>query len=55
MYSDSNPKVHPIPLKLYGWILIGIWSLVAAASLGWSLFQDREEALRVARHIALTN
>jgi PAS domain S-box-containing protein len=28
---------------------------VAAASLGWNLLQDREEALRVARHIALTN
>ncbi len=34
---------------------IGVWTLVAAASLGWNLFQDREEALRVARTIALTN
>ena len=55
MQSDPSKKVHSIPLKHYGWILIGVWTLVAVASLGWNLLQDREEALRVARHIALTN
>jgi PAS domain S-box-containing protein len=44
-----------MPLKHYGWILIGAWTLVAAGSLGWNLLQDRDEALRVARNIALTN
>ncbi len=55
MQADRKEKGHSIPLKHYGWILIGVWTLVAAASLGWNLFQDREEALRVARNIALTN
>ena len=55
MHLDPNQKAHSIPLKHYGWILIGVWTLVAAASLGWNLLQDREEALRVARNIALTN
>ena len=55
MQIDTSKKAHSIPLKHYGWILIGVWTLVAAASLGWNLLQDRDEALRVARHIALTN
>jgi PAS domain S-box-containing protein len=55
MQADRKEKGYSIPLKYYGWILIGVWTLVAAASLGWNLFQDREEALRVARNIALTN
>jgi PAS domain S-box-containing protein len=55
MDAGSETKVHSIPLKHYGWILIGVWTLVASASLGWNLFQDREESLRVARQIALTN
>jgi two-component system cell cycle sensor histidine kinase/response regulator CckA len=55
MDIDPSKKAHSIPLKHYGWILIGVWTLVAAASLGWNLLQDRDEAFRVARHIALTN
>ncbi|MGA9756340.1 MAG: PAS domain-containing protein, partial [Desulfobaccales bacterium] len=55
MHADAKSKRHSIPLKHYGWIVVGVWTLVAAASLGWNLFQDREEDLRVARHIALTN
>ena len=55
MQIDPSKKAHSIPLKHYGWILIGVWTLIAAASLGWNLLQDREEALRVARNIALTN
>ena len=55
MHIDPSKKAHSIPLKHYGWILIGVWTLVAAASLGWNLLQDRDEALRVARNIALTN
>ena len=55
MHIDPSKKGHSIPLKHYGWILIGVWTLVAAASLGWNLLQDRDEALRVARNIALTN
>ena len=55
MQADPSKKAHSIPLKHYGWILIGVWTLVAAASLGWNLLQDRDEDLRVARHIALTN
>ena len=55
MNSHANKRAHPIPLKLYAVILIGIWTLLAAASLGWNLLQDRDEALSVAHHIALTN
>ncbi|MBU4447240.1 MAG: DUF3365 domain-containing protein, partial [Proteobacteria bacterium] len=55
MQIDTSKKAHSIPLKHYGWILIGVWTLVAAASLGWNLLQDRDEAFRVARQIALTN
>ena len=55
MQVDRKKQTHSIPLKHYGWILIVVWTLVAAASLGWNLLQDREEDLRVARHIALTN
>ena len=55
MEADRKKKGHSNPLKHYGWIAIGVWTLVAAASLGWNLFQDREEALRVAHTIALTN
>ncbi len=55
MYTDAKTKVRPIPVKRYGLIIIGVWTLVAAASLGWNLLQDRHEALRIARHIALTN
>jgi len=55
MSAEPEKKGPSIPLKQYGWIVIGVWTLVAAASLGWNLLQDREEALRVARQIALTN
>ena len=55
MHIDPSKKAHSIPLKHYGWIMIWVWTLVAAASLGWNLLQDREEDLRVARNIALTN
>jgi hypothetical protein len=55
MPADPKPRPHPISLKPYGWILVGLWTLVVAASLGWNLFQDRDEDLRVARQIALTN
>ena len=55
MEGDRKKKGHSIPLKHYGWILVGVWTLVAAASLGWNLLQDREEALRVAHTIAVTN
>ena len=55
MQIDTSKKAHSIPLIHYGWIVIGVWTLVAAASLGWNMLQDREEAFRVARNIALTN
>ena len=55
MPIDTSKKTYSVPLKQYGWVLIMIWTLVAAGSLGWNLFQDREEDLRVARTIALTN
>jgi len=55
MHNDPSKKVYSIPLKHYGWIVIGVWTLVAAASLGWNLVQDRAESLRVARNVALTN
>jgi PAS domain S-box-containing protein len=55
MHIDPSKKAPSIPLRHYGWILIGVWTLVAASSLGWNLLQDREESLRVARQIALTN
>lgn len=55
MHAESENKRPSIPLRHYGWILIGVWTLIAAASLGWNLLQDRDEALRVARNIARTN
>jgi two-component system cell cycle sensor histidine kinase/response regulator CckA len=55
MYTAAKTKVSPIPVRLYGLILIGIWTLVTVGSLGWNLLQDWEEGLRIARHIALTN
>jgi len=55
MQTDSSTKVHPIPVKLYGWILIGVWTLVTAMSLGWNLLQQNQETVDIARHIALTN
>ena len=55
MQIETSKKAHSIPLIHYGWIVIGVWTLVAAASLGWNLLQDRDEALIVARNIALTN
>ena len=55
MQADHQQRTHAIPLKHYGWIVVGVWTLVVAASLGWNLLQDRDEDLRVARQIALTN
>ena len=55
MQIDTSKKAPSIPLKHFGWIVIGIWTLVAAGSLGWNLLQDRQEDLRVARNIARTN
>jgi two-component system, cell cycle sensor histidine kinase and response regulator CckA len=55
MPTDTTKKTRPVSLKHYGWILIVVWTLVAAGSLGWNLYQDQGEALRVARNIALTN
>jgi PAS domain S-box-containing protein len=55
MDLKTAKRAHPIPLKLYAVILIGIWTLLTAASLGWNLLQERDEALSVAHHIALTN
>jgi PAS domain S-box-containing protein len=55
MDRDAATKTHSIPLKHYGWILVGVWTLVVAASLGWNLLQHREEDIAIARHIALTN
>jgi len=55
MNTDRRKKAPPIPLKHFKWILIGAWTLVAAASLGWNLAQHREEAFNIARHVALTN
>jgi two-component system cell cycle sensor histidine kinase/response regulator CckA len=55
MDPDERKMAHPIPLKLYGLILVGVWTLVVAASLGWNLWQHHEEDIDIARHIALTN
>jgi PAS domain S-box-containing protein len=55
MHIDASKRAPSIPLRHYGWILIGVWTLVAAASLGWNLLQDRSEDLKLARQIALTN
>ena len=46
MYNDSKTRVRPIPVKLYGLILIGVWTLVTVASLGWNLLQDKHETVR---------
>jgi PAS domain S-box-containing protein len=52
MQADRGKKGHSIPLKLYGCILAGVWTLVAAGSLWWNLTQHREESVTIARHIA---
>ena len=41
-------------LGSYLWILIGVWTLVVSASIAWNLLQEKQEALRIARHVALT-
>ena len=55
MAAPKATEPQPIPLKLYGWILLGIWTLVVAASLGWNLHQGWQEVVEIGRHIALTN
>jgi PAS domain S-box-containing protein len=55
MEIETGKKVRPLTLKHYGLILIIVWTLVAAASLWWNLLQHRQEAVDIARHIALTN
>jgi PAS domain S-box-containing protein len=55
MYNDSKTRIRPIPVKLYGLMFIGVWTLVTLASLGWNLLQQQDEAVDIARHIALTN
>jgi PAS domain S-box-containing protein len=55
MNTGTTKKAPSIPLKHFGWILIGAWTLVVAASLGWNLLLDREEAVNIARHVARTN
>jgi PAS domain S-box-containing protein len=55
MDIEAKKKAHPLSLKHYGLILIMVWTLVAAAALWWNLLQHREEAVDIARHIALTN
>jgi two-component system cell cycle sensor histidine kinase/response regulator CckA len=55
MGADGKRPTASIHLKYYGWILVCLWTLVVAASVGWNLLQDRDEDLRVARQIALTN
>ncbi len=38
----------------YVWILIAVWTLVVSASMVWNLLQQKQEALQIARHVALT-
>ena len=38
----------------YVWILVGVWTLMVSASLVWNLLQEQQEAIRIARHVALT-
>lgn len=41
-------------LGSYVWILLGVWTLMVSASIAWNLLQEQQEAIRVARHVALT-
>jgi PAS domain S-box-containing protein len=55
MDTEARKKLPPLPLKHYGLLLIIIWTLAVAASLWWDMLQHRQEAIDIARHIALTN
>jgi hypothetical protein len=42
-------------LKAYTWVLVGAWTLVVAASLGWNLFEQKRQTLEMARVMAQIN
>ena len=52
-YADPTGS-HLSRPRRFGWILLGVWTLVAAASLIWNLAQQRRETLDLAYTTALT-
>lgn len=50
----AEKRLKNVPLERYAWIVMGVWTLVVAASLGWNLLQAKHEVLRIAHHVAGT-
>lgn len=51
---QAPKKAQTIPWGRIGWTLTVVWTMVVAASVAWNLFQAKDEALRIARHVAQT-
>ena len=41
-------------MRRYAWGLAGMWTLAVALSLVWNLFQEKQEVVNIARHVAQT-
>jgi two-component system cell cycle sensor histidine kinase/response regulator CckA len=54
MGTQSGQKAQTVPWGRIGWTLAVVWTLVVAASLTWNIFQEKDEAFTIARHVALT-
>jgi diguanylate cyclase (GGDEF)-like protein len=52
-YGDSTGARLSRP-KRFGWVLLGVWTMVVAASLIWNLAQQRRETLDLAYTTAIT-
>ena len=52
-YADPTGSRLSRPRR-FGWILLGVWTAVVAASLIWNLAQQRRETLSLAYTTALT-
>lgn len=50
-YADPTGSRLSRPRR-FGWILLGVWTLVAAASLIWNLVDRRRETYRIAYSVA---
>jgi diguanylate cyclase (GGDEF)-like protein len=52
-YADPTGARLSRPRR-FGWVLLGVWTMVVAASLAWNLMQQRRETLDLAYTTALT-
>lgn len=52
---DSTQPPQPVRLKTYFWVLLGVWTMMVAASLAWNLVYQKRELLEVALITAKIN